>query len=75
MNIIEALRDALSREEVTAAEASRMLGKPNSYVGTMLNPHQHKTIQASRAVPLCEAIGYELVLRSKDDGYEFVIDE
>ena len=75
MNIMNTMREILKREEISASDASRKMGRSPAYVGNLINPHSHKDVQASTAVKFCEAMGYELVARSKEDGYEFLIDE
>lgn len=75
MNAMEVMREILKREGITPTEASRRMGRSTSYVGTMLNPHKQSNVSASRIVEFCEAMEYEVILRNRDDGFEFLINE
>lgn len=75
MDSIDTLKAVLAREEISAADASRRMGRVSSYVGTMLNKNKKKTISMDIASDLCEVVGYEIVVRSRDDGFEFIVNE
>ena len=62
----------IEREELSITDVSRKMGHERAYLNTRLARGNPKT---STLATFCEVVGYELVVRSKDDGFEFVIDE
>ena len=78
MNAIDTIISLIEREHVTAKDVSTSIGQRDGYVGTIMSDYLRKgrsTIQVSLLARIAEAMNYELVLRSRDDGFEFIIDE
>lgn len=77
MNAIEVMRDVITNEQLTPSEASRKMEHKPSYLGTIFSSEKRgqKAIKTDTLAQFCEALDYELVVRSKSDGAEFVIDE
>lgn len=78
MNAIETIRDVITSEQMTPAEASLKMGRKNTYIATIFGKERRdgkSSIQTDTLAQFCEALNYELLIRSKDDGTEFVIDE
>jgi len=71
MNANETIREVLKRENVSTERASAMLGKNRSYVSVLLSRGSDPRV--ATLVQLCDALDYELVMRSCSDGYEFTI--
>jgi transcriptional regulator with XRE-family HTH domain len=62
----------LAKEGVTAAEMSRRLGKSRLYMTTLFANERVPTIGTMTSV--CKELNYDLLVRSRDDGYEITID-
>ena len=77
MNAIEVMRDVITSEQLTPSDASRKMEHKPSYLGTIFSGAKRgqKAIKTDTLAQFCEALNYELLIRSKDDGTEFVIDE
>ena len=73
MNANETIRNILRREGVSAERAALSMGKSKSYLTALLA--RQTDPRMSTMVSVCDSMGYELVARSRDDGFEFVIDE
>ena len=73
MNANKAIRDVLKREGKPSTEASILMGRKRAYLSAILS--QDRDPRASTLAAFAEAMNYELVLRSRDDGFEFIIAE
>ena len=72
MRADKVLREILIREDVSTIQASRSLCKSDGYMTAIL---AKKTIPtADTMAAICDALGYDLIARSREDGYEFTID-
>ena len=72
MNTMKVMREILKMENLSLAEASAKVGRSDTYFGSVLN--QRKSIGSNVLAEICDAFGYELVIRSKDGEREFIID-
>lgn len=73
MNANDVMREILCREHLSAEKASIRMGRSKTYVNKLLST---KTDPKSETLAeFCEAMGYELIARSREDGFEFIIGE
>jgi len=73
MNATETIRTLLEREGFSSTEASLRMGMKRAYLSSILS--NNRTPKVNTLAKFAEAMNYELILRSRDDGYEFIIDE
>ena len=73
MNAKDTMRKILERESLSTIKTSLEMGHGRAYLNTILS--EGNVPKTSTLAAFCEVVGYELVVRSKDDGFEFVIDE
>ena len=72
MKAYEALRDALEREGVTAYQLAQTLGRSRYYVSNIILRKTDPKV--STLAQTLDSLGYDLVARSREDGFEFDID-
>lgn len=72
MKSYEVLRDALEREGITAYRLSLAIGKSQAYVTNIINRKVDPKV--STLTQTLDSLGYDLVARSREDGFEFEID-
>ena len=72
MQADKVLREILAREQLTQLRASRILGKSDKYMSTYLSRGNVPRIDSMATI--CDRLGYDLIVRCRDDGYEFEID-
>lgn len=72
MRADKVLRSILDKEGVSSTRASERIGKNKSYVSVILSNHVIPKTDTMAAI--CDAVGYDLIARSREDGYEFTID-
>ena len=72
MKSYEVIRDTLEREGITGYQLSHSIGCSNSYVTNIINIK--KDPRVSTLTKILDALGYDLVARSREDGFEFEID-
>jgi len=66
------LKEMLEREHISTIEASKMMGRSKGYVSNLIS--RHTIPRADTMAAICDAMGYDLIARSREDGYEFHID-
>lgn len=72
MRADKVLRAILDKDGLTAIQASERMGKSKTYVNNIISK---ETIpRADNMAAICDAVGYDLIARSREDGYEFTID-
>lgn len=72
MRADKVLRSILDKEGVSSIQVSEEMGKSKTYVNKIIAT---KTIpKADTMAAVCDAVGYDLIARSREDGYEFIID-
>ena len=69
MNGTEIMKEILKRESLSPAKVSRDMGHARTYLNTIFSEGGNCKLETLRE--FCEATGYQLVVRSKADGYEF----
>ena len=62
----------INREGITPIEASRRIGKSDTYFNNFR--FRHSVPKADTMAEICDEFGYDLVARSREDGFEFLID-
>ena len=67
----EVVREILNRESLSPTRISVEMGHSRTYLNTLMS--EKKECQLSTLTKFCEITGYELIVRSKEDGYEFDI--
>ena len=67
----EAMQAILDREELSITKVSREMGHGKAYLNTLIG--EGRECKLSTLVGFCEATGYEIVVRSTDDGFEIPI--
>ena len=72
MQACEIIREIMRREGVSGKELSLRLDKSPSYISVLLA--EKKSTKISTMAHVCEELGYDLIARSRDDGFEFFID-
>jgi len=72
MNEGAIIRNMIKRAGTTAAHTSVMMGQKASYVGTMIN-RTKSSPRSDVLANVADALGYDLILRDRSDGYEFLI--
>ncbi|MBR3160038.1 MAG: hypothetical protein IKF14_13205 [Atopobiaceae bacterium] len=73
MNALDAMREVLNRENLSVTDVSVKMGyNRTNLTSTFSRENEPKP---SKIVRFAEATGYELIMRSKSDGFEFIIDE
>ena len=72
MRADKVLREIIDKENLSATEVSLRVGKTRKYMSTLFS--HHRIPQADTMAGICDAIGYDLLVRSRDDGYEILID-
>ena len=68
---MKVLAEILEREGISTVQASRMYGKHKSYITSLLS--RGTVPKADTLAGILDAIGYDLIARSRADGYEFTI--
>ena len=71
MTSAELVREILSRDSLSPTSLSIKMGHNKTYLNTIIARDRELTLPVLRE--FCEAAGYELVVRSNEDGYEFEI--
>lgn len=72
MRADKVLKEMLAREHVSTIDASKIMGRSKGYVSTFIS--RHTIPKADTMAAICDAMGYDLIARSREDGYEFTID-
>ncbi len=72
MRADKVLREIISKEGLSATEVSKRIGKTRQYMTTLFS--HHRIPQADTMARICDVVGYDLLVRSRDDGYEITID-
>lgn len=72
MQADKVLRAILAREGFTPIQASRKIGKNPNYLAVLFT--KGTIPKVSTYSEICYQLGYELIARSINDGYEFHID-
>ena len=72
MKSYEAIRDILVREGANAYDISRLIRRTRTYVINIIS--RKLDTRVSTLVEILDALGYDLVARSREDGFEFDID-
>lgn len=72
MRADKVLRAILDKEGVSTIQASVTMGKSKGYVSAILSTKAMPKTDTMAKV--CDALGYDLIARSREDGYEFTID-
>lgn len=72
MRADKAIRAMLDREGMSTIRASELMGKSKGYVSRILstNAIPHADILAN----ICDVAGYDLIAKSREDDFEFLID-
>lgn len=65
----EIVRAILERESLSPTSLSLALGRERRYISTLLS--KNHAMKINTLLEICDKTGYELVIRSKEDGYEF----
>ena len=65
------MRSVLERESISPTKASVQMGHGRSYLNTLIN--EGRDCKLSTLAEFCEATGYEVIVRSKTDGFEFEV--
>lgn len=73
MNANDTIHSILNREGASSIDASLAMGRKRAYISAILS--NKRDPKSSTLAEFCEAMGYEVVVRSKRDGFEFTIDE
>jgi len=72
MRADKVLREILAREGLTPIQASRKIGHNQGYMAAIFSK---KTVpKVSTYAGILYPLGYDLVARSREDGFEFSID-
>jgi len=72
MRADKVLRAILDKDGISTIQASERMGKSKTYVNKIIAT---KTIpRTDNMAAICDAVGYDLIARSREDGYEFTID-
>jgi len=66
------IKSMLEKEQVSTIEASKALGKSRGYLSSVIA--QRVIPKADTLAAICNVLGYDLIARSRVDGYEFTID-
>lgn len=67
----ETMRAILDRESLSPTRVSVEMGHARTYLNTIFSSSRDCKLET--LVDFCEATGYEIVVRSQDDGYEFEV--
>ena len=67
----DAMKGILKRESLSPTKVSVAMGHGRSYLNTLFT--EDRECKLPTLYEFCEATGYEIVIRSKDDGYEFTL--
>lgn len=67
----EVLKGILERESLSPTKVSLDMGHGRAYLNTLFSEKRECKLQTLRE--FCEATSYEIVVRSKEDGYEFTL--
>ena len=67
----EILKGILERESLSPTKVSIDMGHGRAYLNTLFAEKRECRLQTLHE--FCEATGYEIVVRSKEDGYEFTL--
>lgn len=70
MTAAEIVREVLRREGVSTIELSKMLEKSRGYANRMIYTDNMVSDVFSE---MCDALGYDVVVRSREDGAEFFL--
>ena len=65
------LRDIMARENLSAREVSRRMGRHDAYLSVTLNRGSHP--RTDTLASMLDAMGYDLVAVSRDDGHEVMV--
>lgn len=72
MRANEAIKSMLDKEGVSTIQASKNMGKSRGYLSSVIS--QRVIPKADTMAAICDTLGYDLIARSREDGYEFTID-
>lgn len=72
MRADQVIKTMLEREQVSTIQASKALGKSRGYLSSVIA--QRVIPKADTMAGICDTLGYDLIARSREDGYEFTID-
>ena len=67
----EIMRAILDRESLSPTKVSKDMGHSRTYLNTLIN--ENRECKLGTLIEFCESAGYELIVRAKDDGYEFEV--
>ena len=67
------MRAILNRESLSPTRVSVELGHGRAYLNTLMI--ENRECKLGTLIEFCDATGYELVVRSQDDGYELEVSE
>ncbi len=67
----EIMRAILDRESLSPTRVSVEMGHGRAYLNTLIS--EGRECKLGTLIEFCESTGYELVVRSQDDGYEFEV--
>ena len=72
MRADKVLRSILDKEGISSIRVSESMGRSKTYVNRILATHAMPKTDTMAGI--CDAMGYDLIARSRNDGYEFYID-
>lgn len=75
MNAIQCMNEAMTREGLTSRRLAIRLGYRNYTTVAALLSSRQRNARSDRLVRYLDAMGYDLVARSRKRGDEYVIDE
>lgn len=66
------LKTILAKEGITPTEAARKIGRSDAYLSSIIA--KDTSPKVSTMAGICDALDYDLLVRSRSDGYELNID-
>jgi len=69
MTSAEVMRAILQRESLPPTKVSQEMGHTRTYLNTLMSGNRE--CRLGTLIEFCESTEYELIVRSKNDGYEF----
>ena len=67
----EIMRAILDRESLSPTKVSVEMGHGRAYLNTLMN--ENRECKLGTLIEFCESTDYEIVVRSRSDGYEFEV--
>lgn len=67
----EIMRAILDRESLSPTRVSVGMGHGRAYLNTLMS--ENRECKLGTLIEFCDATDYELVVRSRDDGYELEV--